>query len=191
MSRRWSEGFEWNGTTIARLRQLWAEGMSTAAIARAMNVSKNAVVGKAHRLLLPPRPSPIKAGTGTPKGVSVRRVVPTLATLLGAPPAAVSAPLVRASRVLRVAKPAQPAGAPWSRKGGTRRAPAQRASVAPAPVQIAAASEAQRCAFLTGERRAYVQCDAARVAPSPYCPHHAGICFVSPVARPALVAQNA
>ena len=51
---------EWNDETIARLRELWAEGLSTAEIGRRMSVSKNAVVGKAHRLNLPPRPSPIR-----------------------------------------------------------------------------------------------------------------------------------
>jgi GcrA cell cycle regulator len=50
---------EWNEESIAKLRALWAEGLSTAAIGRRMGVSKNAVVGKAHRLNLPSRPSPI------------------------------------------------------------------------------------------------------------------------------------
>ena len=44
--------------TIARLRDLWAEGLSTAEIGRRLGVSKNAIVGKAHRLELSARPSP-------------------------------------------------------------------------------------------------------------------------------------
>ena len=51
---------EWNEETIARLRALWAEGLSTAEIGRRMGISKNAVVGKAHRLNLPARASPIR-----------------------------------------------------------------------------------------------------------------------------------
>ena len=51
---------EWNEKSIAKLRALWAEGLSTAEIGRRMGVSKNAVVGKAHRLNLPSRPSPIR-----------------------------------------------------------------------------------------------------------------------------------
>ncbi len=43
---------EWNEETIEKLRALWAEGHSTAEIGRRMGVSKNAVVGKAHRLNL-------------------------------------------------------------------------------------------------------------------------------------------
>ena len=52
--------FDWNDETIGRLRALWAEGHSTAEIGRRLGVSKNAVVGKSHRLKLEPRPSPIR-----------------------------------------------------------------------------------------------------------------------------------
>ena len=51
---------EWPDETVIRLRELWDEGHSTAEIARRLGVSKNAVVGKAHRLDLPGRPSPIR-----------------------------------------------------------------------------------------------------------------------------------
>ena len=44
---------EWTEEAIAKLRTLWAEGLSTAEIGRRLNISKNAVVGKAHRLSLP------------------------------------------------------------------------------------------------------------------------------------------
>lgn len=51
---------EWPEETIQQLRNLWDEGLSTAAIAMRLGVTKNAVVGKAHRLDLPGRPSPIR-----------------------------------------------------------------------------------------------------------------------------------
>jgi GcrA cell cycle regulator len=51
---------EWTAEAIERLKALWAEGLSTAEIGRRMGISKNAVVGKAHRLNLPARPSPIR-----------------------------------------------------------------------------------------------------------------------------------
>ena len=41
---------EWTDEIVARLRELWAQGLSTAEIGRQLNVTKNAVVGKAHRL---------------------------------------------------------------------------------------------------------------------------------------------
>jgi len=50
----------WSEARIQLLAGLWREGMSTAEIGRRLGISKNAVVGKAHRLALPSRPSPIK-----------------------------------------------------------------------------------------------------------------------------------
>src|SRR5580692_7401139 len=65
--RRGERLMEWAEETIVRLRELWDEGHSTAQIAVRLGVSKNAVVGKAHRLDLPARPSPIKReGAPTP-----------------------------------------------------------------------------------------------------------------------------
>jgi GcrA cell cycle regulator len=51
---------EWTEGTIVRLRELWDEGHSTAEIGRRLGFSKNAIVGKAHRLDLSARPSPIR-----------------------------------------------------------------------------------------------------------------------------------
>ncbi len=53
-------GSDWTDATIAALRSLWDEGLPTAEIGRRLGVSKNAVVGKSHRLNLPARPSPIR-----------------------------------------------------------------------------------------------------------------------------------
>jgi GcrA cell cycle regulator len=76
---------EWAEETIIRLRALWDEGHSTAEIGRRLSVSKNAVVGKAHRLDLPARPSPIRrdgSGTSAPRRSTPRRVAgPTLPPL--------------------------------------------------------------------------------------------------------------
>ncbi|MFT8895676.1 MAG: GcrA family cell cycle regulator [Acetobacter sp.] len=55
---------EWTDETIARLKALWQEGLSTAEIGRQLGITKNAVVGKAHRLGLPARPSPIRRQDG-------------------------------------------------------------------------------------------------------------------------------
>ena len=52
----------WTPERIAAVTRLWNEGLTTAEIGRAIGMSKNAVVGKAHRLQLPPRPSPIRHG---------------------------------------------------------------------------------------------------------------------------------
>lgn len=49
----------WTEETIARLRGLWSEGHSTAEIGRRMGVTKNVIIGKSHRIDLPPRPNPV------------------------------------------------------------------------------------------------------------------------------------
>jgi GcrA cell cycle regulator len=50
----------WTTEVVEQLSALWQQGLSTAEIGRKLHISKNAVVGKAHRLMLTPRPSPIK-----------------------------------------------------------------------------------------------------------------------------------
>ena len=82
---------EWTDQLIAALRVLWAEGHSTAEIGRRLGVSKSAICGKAHRLDLPPRPSPIKGYVMGPptRRVAKRRVsgatLPPLASTRKAP----------------------------------------------------------------------------------------------------------
>ena len=46
-----------------KLRALWAEGLSAGAIGRKMRITKNAVIGRVHRLGLPARESPIRYNT--------------------------------------------------------------------------------------------------------------------------------
>ena len=50
----------WTNTEADVLRRLWIEGITTAAIGRSLSRSGNAVIGKARRLHLQPRPSPIR-----------------------------------------------------------------------------------------------------------------------------------
>ena len=50
--------FPWNDDHIATLKALWTAGESCNAIGRKLGCSKNAVVGKAHRLQLPQRRLP-------------------------------------------------------------------------------------------------------------------------------------
>jgi len=83
---------EWTDDVITKLQNLWSEGHSTAEIGRRLSISKNAVVGKAHRLCLPPRPSPIRRATaesGVARAPAPRRTqgptLPPLAVTAGAP----------------------------------------------------------------------------------------------------------
>jgi len=98
---------EWTAEAIDQLRAYWAEGHSTAEIGRRMGISKNAVVGKAHRLNLDARPSPIRreAEGGERPAAQPRRTAPPAREAASlrrleqpaAAPAAVVRPFQRAS----------------------------------------------------------------------------------------------
>lgn len=49
----------WTEERLADLTRLWSEGLSITQIGLAIGVSRNAVVGKVHRMGLPKRQSPI------------------------------------------------------------------------------------------------------------------------------------
>tara|TARA_Y100000590_G_scaffold470316_1_gene663654 strand:+ start:6829 stop:7293 length:465 start_codon:yes stop_codon:yes gene_type:complete len=50
----------WNDENVARLKEFWDQGLPTAQIGKLLGFTKNAVVGKAHRIGLERRPSPIR-----------------------------------------------------------------------------------------------------------------------------------
>ena len=142
---------EWNDETIARLRMLWDEGHSTAEIGRRLGVTKNAVVGKSHRLMLSPRPSPIRRGGEgqTPRRLQPKRMTgPTLPSL------------------------AQPVAAVPVRVAAR---PALRAVFTPRPsVRVAA------CCWPIGEpgTASFRFCDDGAMHGKPYCAEHAALAYV-------------
>ncbi len=57
----------WTDERIDRLKELWSQGVTASQIADELGgVSRNAVIGKAHRLGLQSRPSPVKANEPEP-----------------------------------------------------------------------------------------------------------------------------
>ena len=92
-----SSDVTWRDDAVLRLRVLWEEGRSTAEIGRQLGISKNAVIGKAHRLKLSQRPSPIRvAPPGEPR--PSRRSRPSPQTLPdGSPPGCAAQKPSRAS----------------------------------------------------------------------------------------------
>ena len=57
----------WTDERIDRLKELWSKGMTASQIADELGgVSRNAVIGKAHRLGLQSRPSPVKPNEPAP-----------------------------------------------------------------------------------------------------------------------------
>jgi GcrA cell cycle regulator len=96
----------WTEERIERLKTMWAEGATASEIAEKLGgVSRNAVIGKAHRLGLEARPSPVKPGEEK------------------APPAAAKpASGAKASAAAKTApEPEKPAGQPHPRTPQTPR----------------------------------------------------------------------
>jgi len=167
---------EWNDETIARLRTLWNEGLSTAEIGRRMAVSKNAVVGKAHRLGLAARPSPIRRdalGTATPRPPAPRRVVgPTLPPL--------TAPLPMAECVRQAARPVAPVAIhPAAKPAPVRPAPTP-APAAPVRVLAPRTGRMVACCWPIGEpgTKSFRFCDDEALSGKPYCAEHAQLAYV-------------
>ena len=82
----------WTDERIEQLRSMWEKGLTASQIADELGgVSRNAVIGKAHRLGLKSRPSPVKA---TEKAARpVKAAAPKPATPAAAPrPVAPAAP---------------------------------------------------------------------------------------------------
>ncbi|MBV1795981.1 GcrA family cell cycle regulator [Siccirubricoccus sp. G192] len=155
---------DWTAEAIDQLRGFWAEGHSTAEIGRRMGISKNAVVGKAHRLDLPARPSPIRreaeGAAGAPSVPQSRRLpAPREAAPRRPEPALASAPA--AARM--------PAAAP------TQNAPAASAVVRPFP-----RLSTRSCCWPLGEPGTPESrfCEAAALTGKPYCTDHAAVAYV-------------
>jgi GcrA cell cycle regulator len=63
----------WTDERIDRLRELWTQGKTASHIAEELGgVSRNAVIGKAHRLGLQSRPSPVKPNEPAPKAKAAK-----------------------------------------------------------------------------------------------------------------------
>jgi GcrA cell cycle regulator len=189
----------WNEETIRHLRDLWAEGHSTAEIGRRLGVSKNAIVGKAHRLDLDARPSPIRRDG--PKPASERpapypRVAgPTLPPLASAaihpaslPATPLRVPALPAATVqpLRVmSPPPRPVAVAGVGPGAVRPAASPlhavqslRPAITAPPVQTRRSAPA--CCWPIGEpgTKAFRFCDDTSLPGKPYCDEHAKLAYV-------------
>jgi GcrA cell cycle regulator len=172
---------EWSDEVIGQLRALWAEGHSTAEIGRRLGVTKNAIVGKAHRLDLPARPSPIRRDPdATPmRRAAVRRVEgPTLPPL---PSTVGDAPGTAFSGFARPPAPPRPAVARPIVPAPPRVAP--RPAVAPPrPVAVAPRPYGRvvTCCWPLGEpgTREFRFCDVPSEPGRPYCEEHVKVAYV-------------
>ena len=128
----------WTDERIDRLKEIWSQGITASQIADELGgVSRNAVIGKAHRLGLQSRPSPVKpneehegaprrgrARARAPRSAAPRPQQPRRAPAAGPPRAAAAAATRRRPR--QPAEPPQPHD-PFDRPGRLR-PPGARAS---------------------------------------------------------------
>lgn len=160
----------WDEKAEAVLRQLWAEGLSLTAIGAKMGRGKSSISGKAHRMNLPPRPSPILGVVGARK----------------APPPRVKAYSNNTLEVLQ--KP------PGAAAGAVAPQPAVRpVIVAPPPearFPLPVVGPARACCWPFGDPRtkAFRFCEAPSAAGRSYCPEH---CAKAYVIRPVRSAEEA
>jgi GcrA cell cycle regulator len=87
----------WTDERIAMLKAGWEGGMTASQIAEQLGegVTRNAVIGKAHRLGLEARPSPVKAGE---EAVETPAPAPVAASVAAPRPAPVAPPPAQAAK---------------------------------------------------------------------------------------------
>ena len=103
----------WTDERIATLKKMWEGGSTASQIAEELGgVSRNAVIGKAHRLGLKSRPSPVKANEkkkAAPKAKAPPKPAPKVAPKPPAPKAAAPAkPAAAPAPAPSAAIPSQP-----------------------------------------------------------------------------------
>lgn len=77
----------WSEAMDAELRRMWVDGVVSGDIARHFRTTRNAVIGRVHRLHLPPRPSPIPGYVpAAPKPVAPKAVPPPVVVAPPPPP---------------------------------------------------------------------------------------------------------
>jgi GcrA cell cycle regulator len=99
----------WTDERIDRLKTMWEKGMTASQIAEDLGgVSRNAVIGKAHRLGLQSRPSPVKANE--PTATPTPKAPPAPRTVSASPPPPPPPPPAPARNFMPVYTPQAPSG---------------------------------------------------------------------------------
>lgn len=116
----------WTDERIDQLKAMWEKGMTASQIAEELGgVSRNAVIGKAHRLGLQSRPSPVKANEAPRKKAAARKAAPAAAAREEAAPEVAPKPAA--------APAAEPAPKAAHSHGETQHGHAEESHSTPAP----------------------------------------------------------
>jgi len=152
---------DWNEETIAALRRMWSEGMSASQVARQFGggLTRNAVIGKVHRLGLSGREAPSRPRSlgGRPPGSKTQnRSAPALAAAKPLP-AAIAAP-----------KPAAIIAAPPPR-------PAEICEDKASATILTLGEHACRWPIGDPDQGDFGFCGARRLGRGPYCEGHSNV----------------
>lgn len=163
---------DWTAEAIDRLHVLWTEGHSTAEIGRRMGITKNAVVGKAHRLNLSARPSPIRREAKGAAGLAPAARRHTV-------PAAMIPPPVH----LRRAVPSKPEATTTCRPTPSATLPVIAPAVTSVPLLVIRPFPRvtrRNCCWPMGDpgTAEFRFCSGEATAGKPYCPEHAAVAYV-------------
>jgi GcrA cell cycle regulator len=143
---------DWTNERVEELRRLWGQGQTASRIADLLGgVTRNAVIGKAHRLGLRGRPSPIRRDEN---GVAAR---PAPLPRVSVPaPAAIKAELPPADVPRNTPMPAPAASQPKAAHGGAR-----------------------GCSWPMGDPKqaGFHFCGSEAVPGRPYCASHCGMAY--------------
>jgi len=170
----------WTDDRIALLKKMWKEGKSAAEIAKtlAKGVTRNAVIGKAHRMGLSGRPSPIKKPTVAPK----KEVAVAAPKKLQA-----AAPVAPAAHKLgKKLHPAPGKGSPLLREPEEVKVFAREEIPPGGGVSLLDLTE-RMCKWPIGDPREddFVFCGRGIRVGTPYCPDHAAAAYQSSSRRSA------
>jgi GcrA cell cycle regulator len=165
---------DWTDERIAALRKLWLEGQSASQVARQLGgVSRNAVIGKVHRLGLAGREAPSRPRSlgGRPPGSTKSRPVET------------STPKVALPRAAAVQRPSQIGAAQLSDALAEQVSavvskpvapPAPRFDARPSATILTLGEHACRWPIGDPDEAGFGFCGARRAGSSSYCEAHAG-----------------
>jgi GcrA cell cycle regulator len=184
----------WSDDRISTLKKMWQQGKSASEIAEKLGgVTRNAVIGKAHRLGLSGRPSPIKPVVAKkPVAAPAKKELPPAKK-----PAAVAAkPMAPAKKPVAPVAAAKPVVAPKATPAAkpVPNAPGR----PPEPIVLAALANAtsrkdgkvlsilelneRMCRWPVGDPKeaGFGYCGSVSVTGHPYCAEHVAIAFQAP-----------